>query len=72
MSGFSAIDLAKLPSPNIIESLDYETIFQGMLEGLLQRDESFSALLESDPAYKILEVAAYRELLMRLAPTLKT
>lgn len=65
MSGFSAIDLAKLPSPNIIESLDYETILQGMLEGLLQRDESFSALLESDPAYKILEVAAYRELLLR-------
>ena len=65
MSGFSAIDLARLPSPEVIESLDYNTIFDAMLADLTARDPSFTALVESDPAYKILEVAAYRELLLR-------
>jgi len=65
MSGFSAIDLARLPSPQVIESLDYSSIFDAMLADLTARDPSFTALVESDPAYKILEVAAYRELLLR-------
>ena len=65
MSGFSAIDLARLPSPEVIESLDYSSIFDAMLADLTSRDPSFTALIESDPAYKILEVAAYRELLLR-------
>jgi len=65
MSGFSAIDLARLPSPEVIESLDFNTIFDAMLADLTTRDPSFTALVESDPAYKILEVAAYRELLLR-------
>ncbi|WP_353278245.1 baseplate J/gp47 family protein [Wolbachia endosymbiont (group B) of Longitarsus flavicornis] len=32
---------------------------------LVRRDETFSALVESDPAIKILEVAAWQELLLR-------
>ncbi len=36
-----------------------------MKEELVSRDESFTALVESDPAIKILEVAAWRELLLR-------
>lgn len=36
-----------------------------MLADLRARDSAFTALVESDPAYKILEVAAYRELLIR-------
>ncbi len=59
------IDLTRLPAPQVVESLDYETILAAMLADLQQRDESFSALVESDPAMKVLEVAAYRELLLR-------
>ena len=66
MSGFSAIDLAQLPSPNIIESIDFEAILQQMLADLISRDATFSAFTESDPVYKVLEVAAYREMLLRV------
>ena len=36
-----------------------------MLADLRARDSAFTALTEADPAYKILEVAAHRELLIR-------
>lgn len=58
-------DLTRLQNPNVIETLDYETIFTHMKAELLRLDPSFSALLESDPAMKILEIAAWRELLLR-------
>jgi phage-related baseplate assembly protein len=64
-----AVDLSKLPPPNVVEPLDFETILADMLADLQARAAlagvPFTALVESDPAYKILEVAAYRELLLR-------
>lgn len=66
MSGsFTTIDLSALAPPNVVEALDYQTILSAMLADLQARDTTFTALVESDPAYKILEVAAYRELLLR-------
>lgn len=62
---FTAVDLSKLPFPAVVEPLDYETILAAMLADLRARDPAFTALLESDPAYKVLEVTAYRELLLR-------
>lgn len=62
---YTAIDLSQLPAPAVIESLSYESIFAAMLADLRARDSTFDALVESDPAYKILEVAAYRELILR-------
>lgn len=64
-SAYTKVDLSQLAAPNVIEALDFETIFGAMLADLIARDSSFTALVESDPAYKILEVAAYRELLVR-------
>ncbi|WP_434361060.1 baseplate J/gp47 family protein [Parasalinivibrio latis] len=61
----SVINLAELPSPNVVEALDYESILGEMLADLKRRSPAFSATVESDPAYKILEVAAYREMLLR-------
>lgn len=61
----AAIDLSRLPAPNVIESLDFETIFDQMLADLRQRAPEYDGLLESDPAHKILQVSAYRELLLR-------
>lgn len=63
--GFTAVDLSKLPAPSVVETLSFEQIFAEMLADLKARSEDFTALVESDPAYKILEVAAYRELLLR-------
>lgn len=65
MSLFTPIDLSALPAPDVVETLNLETIFAEMLADLRSRDPLFSALVESDPAFKILEVAAYRELLIR-------
>lgn len=62
---FTVVDLSQLPAPNVVEPLDFETILEAMIADLQGRDETFTALVESDPAYKILEVCAYRELLMR-------
>ncbi|AXF38223.1 putative baseplate J-like protein [Ralstonia phage phiRSP] len=62
---FTVVDLSQLQPPNVVEALNFETILAQMLADLRARDPSFNALVESDPAYKILEVAAYRELLMR-------
>lgn len=54
-----------MKTPNIVETLKFEEIFSRMKEELVRRNASFSALTESDPAIKILEVAAWRELLLR-------
>jgi phage-related baseplate assembly protein len=54
-----------MQTPNVIEKLSYEEIFSRMKEELIHRDASFTALVESDPAIKIMEVAAWRELLLR-------
>ncbi|OEU65821.1 MAG: hypothetical protein BA863_09020 [Desulfovibrio sp. S3730MH75] len=64
-TGFSAIDLAKLPAPQIIEELDCEVIFQEMLAGFKSRHPEYSSIVESDPVYKAFEEVAYRELLLR-------
>lgn len=66
MSGtFTAVDLSRLAAPEVVEAIDFEVILAAMLRDLQERDPAFSALVESDPAYKILEVAAYRETLIR-------
>ncbi len=62
---FTAVDLSRLPFPVVVEPLDYERIRAAMLDDLRERWPAFDALLESDPAVKVLEVAAYRELLLR-------
>jgi phage-related baseplate assembly protein len=65
MSTFTAVDLSRLPAPQVVESLDFEVIFADMLATLRGLDPQFDALTESDPAYKLLQVAAYREMLLR-------
>lgn len=64
-SNLTAVNLNDLPAPAIIETLSFEIILAEMLADLQARDPVFTALVESDPAYKILEVAAYRETLIR-------
>ncbi|WP_031485580.1 baseplate assembly protein [Maridesulfovibrio frigidus] len=62
---FEPINMSKVPAPDIVEPLDFESILAELLADLRARDPQFTALVESDPAYKILEVAAYRELGLR-------
>lgn len=63
MSTFTRVDLGKLPPPAMIETLAYETILADWKAALL---EQFPAVdLESDPVIAVVEVAAFRELLLR-------
>lgn len=62
---FTAVDLSRLPFPDVVETLSFDAILAAMLADLVARMPEFSALLESDPAFKLLEVAAYRETLIR-------
>ena len=59
-----AIDLSRLPPPVVVETLDFEAILAAILADLNARVPGY-VVSEADPAYKILETAAYRELLLR-------
>jgi phage-related baseplate assembly protein len=65
MSGTSIRELATLPMPGVIETLSFDAVFADMARDFQRRYPEFTALLESDPAIKLLEVASYRELLLR-------
>ena len=67
MSRFTAINLAGLPPPDVIETLDYETIVRDMRDDLVVRFPDIAGVidLESEPARKLIEAFAYRELLLR-------
>jgi phage-related baseplate assembly protein len=60
-----AYNLSSLPDPAIVESLSFQTIFNELRADFSTRFPEFSALVESDPAIKLLEVAAYRETILR-------
>ncbi len=51
MSGFTAIDLSKLPSPDVIESLNFETILQFIKDDFTEHAPEHAGVLdlESDP-----------------------
>jgi len=64
-STFTAVDLSRLPAPTIVKTLDFDTIYGQMLAELQALVPTFDATVKSDPAIKLLEVAAYREMLLR-------
>jgi phage-related baseplate assembly protein len=59
------MSLSDLKNPEIIEELSFEEILQQMKERLVAIDQEYTAYLGSDPVMKLMEVAAYRELLLR-------
>lgn len=62
---FTQVDLAQLAAPDVVETLDFEAILAAEVADLQARDTTYTALLESDPSYKNLEVNSYREVLVR-------
>lgn len=60
------IDLSKLPAPKLIEEIDYEIILAEMRAMMREKCPEWTGYeLESDPANKVMEVAAFREMLIR-------
>ena len=69
MENLTAIDLSQLNPPDVVRQIDFETILKESLEDFYQRMEevqpNFPRYLESDPAMKLAEAFAYREMLVR-------
>ncbi|MEW5560260.1 baseplate assembly protein [Enterobacter asburiae] len=68
----SSIDLSQLPAPDVVETLDYESILaerKAVLISLYPEEQQAAIArtlaLESDPLVKYLEENAYREVLWR-------
>lgn len=69
---YTTIDLSQLPAPDIIESLDFETLLAARKARLIslypaeeQADLAARLALESEPLNKLLQENTYRELLLR-------
>lgn len=63
----SVIDLSRLPAPAVVEALDYEAILAALKADLIARAPQLAPVLtlESEPLVKLLEVAAWRETVLR-------
>lgn len=61
------VDLSSLPAPQIIESLSFDDILADLKADLNARHPAAADVidLESEPVVKLMEVFAYRELLLR-------
>lgn len=62
----STLDLSRLPAPLVLESLDFEALYQEALTDFRAlMGSNWSAPLESDPVVKLLEKAAYDKMMSR-------
>ena len=66
------IDLSQLPSPDVIETIDYETLlaarkarFVSLYPADEQAEIAATLALESEPVVKLLQENAYREIVLR-------
>jgi phage-related baseplate assembly protein len=59
---FDPTDLTVVPPPQVIETLEFETIFQEMLVQFQKLEPEYTFLTEADPVVKLLQHMAYREM----------
>lgn len=65
LASSTAVDLSRLPQPDIVETLEFETLFAERLADFQALYPDHDALVESDPVFKLLETGAYVELTLR-------
>ena len=65
MSEFTSIDLSQLPAPQVVEALSYDTILEELKAALAVEMGTREWDMPSEPIVKILEISAYRELILR-------
>ncbi|MDN7851342.1 baseplate assembly protein [Burkholderia seminalis] len=61
----TVIDLSALDPPDLVETLDFEELYQRKLEHFKSIYPDWTAALESDPVVKLLELAAYEDVRFR-------
>lgn len=66
---FTGVDLSRLPPPQAVDELDFETLRAAWLDQFIDLATAagitFDATLESDPVVKLIELGAYREMVWR-------
>lgn len=62
-----SIDLSALPAPDIVPLPDFESLLAGKIAQLLTLAPELTALVESDPAMKLLEADSYDEMVLAKA-----
>ncbi len=62
---FTSVDLSRLDPPTIVEQLDYEQILAGLIARVQAQLPDFDATVDSDPAVKVLQIAAYEQMMLR-------
>ncbi|WP_245892339.1 baseplate assembly protein, partial [Novosphingobium guangzhouense] len=65
---FTAVDLSRLPAPDIIETLDYETLLAKAIAVFKEEMAALGVAIEtrdSDPAIKLLQTFSYLAQLLR-------
>lgn len=64
---FTAVNLSQLPPPSVVEAMSYESILAECVAWMRANSDGtdYDAYLESDPGMKVIEVYAYREMLVR-------
>jgi phage-related baseplate assembly protein len=67
LSPSAPVDLSRLTAPELVETLDFEAIVAAMVADVVARFPLIANVinLESQPARKLIEACAYREMLMR-------
>jgi len=66
-SSSTSLDLSRLAAPVFVDQLTFDQILAEMIAGVQAYLPRFDATIDSDPSVKVLQVAAYRELLIRQA-----
>ena len=68
MSGFTSIDLSKLPAPDVIKTVEYEVLLAEMKAECIRLMPELEVYLtlESEPTSQLLRVCAYYRMLDRL------
>lgn len=61
------VDLSRLPAPAFVAPLSFEEIRAARMVDFQERWPGFDALVESDPAIKLIQAGAYREMVLRQA-----
>jgi len=61
----TTIDLTAIDPPDLVDTLDFEDIYQDLVAHYKDIYPDWSAALESDPVVKLLELSSYREVRFR-------
>ena len=68
----SSIDLSLLPPPQAVEQISFEAIYEELMASFLVAAPDYQTTSEADMVPKVLQICAYREMMLRQRENTKT